>query len=156
MAPILLIIFFFGWVITPRLFDAPNWNKGQTLYKECDSYWWAQFLMIGNLVPFFQELNAGCNYPAWLFFVDFQLYLLVPLYVVLYKRSPALGILLQFLLIIADSGFLMWMSEVNNFRANYLSTEGQFLFAYIINKPYTKLITHSVGVLTAFAYMEYL
>jgi hypothetical protein len=50
----------------------------------------------------------------------------------------------------------MYMSYTYKFRANYLATEGYYLFSYIINKPYTKLLTHSLGVLTAFAFFEYL
>lgn len=156
VAPTLIIVFLFGWVIMPRLHDGPNWNMAQSLYKNCDRYWWAQFLMIGNLVPFWSELNAGCNYPAWIFLVDFQLFLLVPIYVILFKKKPVLGVLLQIFLIIADACLLAWMSKEYGFRACYLTTEGALLFAYVINKPYTKFVTHSVGVLTAFAYMEYL
>ena len=107
-------------------------------------------------MPFWSELTAGCNYPVWIFQVDFQLFLLVPLYVILYKKSPTLGVLLHVFLIIGDAILLAWMSITYGFRACYLTTEGALLFAYVINKPYTKFVTHSVGILTAFAYMKFL
>lgn len=82
--------------------------------------------------------------------------MLVPLYVIVYKRAPKVGIFLQFFLIIANACVLMWMSYHFNFRASPLATEGYYIFSYIVNKPYMKFVTHSVGVLAAFAYMNLL
>lgn len=42
------------------------------------------------------------------------------------------------------------------FRASPLTTEGYFLFSYLINKPWCKMQIHSLGVLTAFAYLNLL
>jgi hypothetical protein len=101
-------------------------------------------------------MTAGCNYQAWIFLVDFQLFLLVPFYVILYKKRPTIGVILHFVIIVVNMASLMWLADKEGFRANYLSTEGQLVFSYIINKPYFHLLTHSVGVLTAFAYYQYL
>lgn len=70
LAPMVYFVFFLGWVITPRLRDAPTWVATNQLFYKCDQYWWAQVLFIGNLVPWFEEATCGCFYWAWGFYVD--------------------------------------------------------------------------------------
>jgi len=154
LAPMIYVVFLFGWALGAHLNEGPNWSNYQCLYLNCDKYWWAQFLMIGNLVPYFSELNGGCNYSSWIFYCDMQLYLVIPLYVIVYKRSPKIGVFLQFFMILTNSAVLMWMSAEFNFRGSPLAPEGYYIFSYIVNKPYMKFQTHSIGVLTAFAYIE--
>ena len=94
LAPMLYLVFFFGWACGARLEDGPNWTNYQSLFLNCDRYWWAQLLMIGNIVPFFEDMNGGCFYWAWTFYCDFQLVFLVPLYVAVYAKSKKLGLAL--------------------------------------------------------------
>ncbi len=56
----------------------------------------------------------------------------------------------------ASSIFFMAMAHVYKFRASPLNPEGYYLFAYLINKPWCKMQMHSMGVLTAFAYLQLL
>jgi hypothetical protein len=60
------------------------------------------------------------------------------------------------LLIIANQVFAVIMSEVWNFKASPLGTEGFFLFSYMINKPYCKIYASCIGVLIGFAYHKLL
>ena len=71
LAPMLYFVFFLGWVITPRLKDAPTWVATNQLFYKCDQYWWAQVLFIGNIVPYFEEVSCGCFYWAWGLYCDF-------------------------------------------------------------------------------------
>ncbi|TNV84519.1 hypothetical protein FGO68_gene10143 [Halteria grandinella] len=156
IAPVLYLVFLVGWSSVARLETGPNWTNAQSLFLDCDKYWWAQILFIGNLVPYFSESNGGCFYWGWTFFIDMQLYLLVPVFVIVYKRAPRIGILLQFFLIFADAVFLMYMTSEYMFRASVLNVEGYYFFSVLGNKPYCKFVTYCVGVLAAFAYMELL
>jgi peptidoglycan/LPS O-acetylase OafA/YrhL len=70
LAPMLYLMFFLGWVITPRLKDAPAWPGTNQLFYECDKYWWAQLLFIGNIVPMFVEVTCGCFYWVWIVYCD--------------------------------------------------------------------------------------
>lgn len=107
LAPMLYFVFFFGWACGARLEDGPNWTNYQSLFLQCDKYWWAQLLMIGNIVPFFEDQNGGCFYWAWTFYCDLQLALLVPLYVAVYSKSRRAGVLLQGLIVVLGSVLLM-------------------------------------------------
>lgn len=53
LAPLLYLVFFFGWSLGPWIASGPNWTHYQTLFLECDTYWWSQILFIGNIVPYF-------------------------------------------------------------------------------------------------------
>ncbi len=71
VAPMLYLVFFFGWSTASRLNESPTWINYQQLFYECDKYWWGQVLMIGNFTPFWTEMNQGCFYWAWTIYVDF-------------------------------------------------------------------------------------
>jgi len=156
LAPLLYLAFFFGWSMGAWLSSGPNWTNYQMMFLHCDNYWWSQLLLIGNIIPYFQELNGGCFFWAWTFYVDFQLYLLIPLYLIVFMKAPKLGIALQVLIVVLSSIFYMLMAHYYQFRASPLNPEGYYLFAYLINKPWAKMMMHSMGALTGFAYLELL
>jgi hypothetical protein len=64
-------VFFMLWVVTPYLMDGPMWMNTNMLFFECNRYWWAQLLFIGNLVPYFTEVTIGCFYWGWAVYCDF-------------------------------------------------------------------------------------
>lgn len=42
LAPLLYLIFFFGWAAGSRLrTEKPAWIQYQLMFYQCDSYWWA-------------------------------------------------------------------------------------------------------------------
>ena len=53
LAPMLYLVFLFGWTSGARLSEGPAWINYENLFYKCDSYWWAQLLFVGNLVPWF-------------------------------------------------------------------------------------------------------
>ena len=65
LAPMYYFIFFVGWAVFPYLGAGPIWYTAHAMYDDCADYWWAQLLMIGNLVPFFQAPNYGCFFWGW-------------------------------------------------------------------------------------------
>jgi hypothetical protein len=71
-------------------------------------------------------------------YCDFQIFLLVPLYAIIYKRAPKAGIALMILLIIENIAFTLVMSHTYDFKAGPLAIEDYFMFSYVFNKPYTK------------------
>ena len=91
LLPLYYLTFFFGWLVGPVLFNSPLWTTYSGLYLNCEKYWWAQLLFIGNLVPFFSEATEGCMFWAWFLTTDLQLYLLIPLYVALIRKSKVIG-----------------------------------------------------------------
>ena len=53
LAPMYYFLFFCGWAIFPYLGAGPIWFSANLMFDECDKYWWAQLLMIGNIYPWF-------------------------------------------------------------------------------------------------------
>lgn len=78
----------------------------------------------------------------------------MPLYAIVYKRAPRTCIFIVLTLIVADVAALMIISDAYNFRASYLAPEGYLVWSYVYNKPYFHILTHGVGVLAAFGYMQ--
>jgi hypothetical protein len=70
LAPVYYAIFFIGWGLFPKVASGPIWYKGAMMYETCHENWWAQILLIGNLVPWFLAPNEGCFYWGWLIDVD--------------------------------------------------------------------------------------
>lgn len=94
LAPMLYLIFFCGWAIGSRLTESPAWINYQYMFYDCNKYWWAQILFIGNFVPSFTEIGLGCFGWGWAMYCDMQLTLLIPLYVVVFTRHRTIGIIL--------------------------------------------------------------
>ncbi|CDW83385.1 UNKNOWN [Stylonychia lemnae] len=156
LLPIYYLVLFFGWFVGPILFDAPLWSINKTLYLNCESYWWASVLFIGNLVPFFGEATEGCMFWSWFLACDLQLYLLIPLYVALIRKSKIVGYGLQFLLIAFNIAFAIIICLQKELRAGVFALENYYLFSDLLNKPYCKFATHGTGVMFAFLYWEIL
>ena len=113
-------------------------------------------LYIGNFMPFESEFNNGCMYWDWFLFVDFQLFLLVPLFVITMKKSPLIGMIVIFLMM--SVGFMSIVYNVHTYdlKAGVFSPEDYYLFSHYFNKPYSRLPTYVIGVMFAFLYSEIL
>jgi hypothetical protein len=156
LAPTTYFFFFMTWAIISRLDDGPLWMNSNTLYYECDKYWWAQVLFIGNLVPYFVEVTLGCFYWGWAIFCDMQCYLYVPFFALVYKKSPAAGIFIPIFLIIYNTVFTWVMSAEWDFKAGPLAIEDYYMFAIVYNKPWFKQGCHCTGILFGILYFEIL
>ena len=71
LAPLYYVIFFCGWGLFPYMGAGPIWYTANAMYDDCQDYWWAQLLMVGNIVPFFQAPNYGCFFWGWTILTDF-------------------------------------------------------------------------------------
>ncbi len=80
----------------------------------------------------------GCFYWGWAIYCDFQCFLYVPIFAVMYKRWPNAAITTMILLILENTLFVYLMSNAYDFKGGPLAIEDYYLFSYIFNKPYTK------------------
>jgi hypothetical protein len=87
LAPYFYFVFFASWALFPYMGVGPMWYSSHMMYDGCKDYWWAQVLFVSNIVPYFQAPNYGCFYWSWIVVCDMQLALLIPLYVVIYRRT---------------------------------------------------------------------
>ena len=138
IAPVYYIIFFAGWLIGPFLFSGPAWYVYSTIYHDCETYWWANVLFIGNLVPSFQIPTEGCFY--WSAFIQgyMQMYLFFPLLFVLYKKLPALFVVASVLLCLMSTTTLFYFAYWREFTVGILSLENYWLWDEIFRRPWNK------------------
>ena len=87
--------------------------------------------MIGNLYPYFQAPNYGCFFWGWSITTDLQLSLLVPLFVVIYKKREWAGNLFSALAILICCFFVYRTCMVWGLRAGPFAEENWYLFAYL-------------------------
>lgn len=154
--PFYYFVLSFGWFVVPRLNSGPVWYIYQELFYSCGTYWWAQVLLVGDMVPFFQAQNEGCYYWSWSVTNDIKLFLLVPFYVILYKRSRAWGHAVVVLVILGNCALNMLLTNSKDLTAGLFSSEDYYLFSTMANKFYTKLGPSAFGVMCAVLYLDVL
>ena len=87
--------------------------------------------MIGNIVPYFQAPNYGCFFWGWVITTDMQLALLIPFFVVIYKKKAWVGHLVAFIVVVLDSLGVAYVTDKYQLRAGPLAEENWYLFAYL-------------------------
>jgi hypothetical protein len=93
---------------------------------------------------------------SWVISVDFQLYVFIPFYVILFKKSRIAGLTLAWLMIVTGSVIIGLIASHYNFTAGIYTVENYELYAQIIIKPYCKLQVHGLGILSAILYLDIL
>jgi hypothetical protein len=157
IAPVFYTIFFLGWVAGAFLHSSqssPQWYLYQSLYQDCDRYWWSQLLFLGNWFPFFEDGNRGCFFWGFGIYCDLQLFLLIPPIIYLYVRSPKMGMTFMYLMIgvnIAVNVLVAWKYDL---KAGPLALENYYLFSYLMYKPYSKLAQLSIGMQFGILYTQ--
>jgi hypothetical protein len=93
---------------------------------------------------------------SWAIAADFQLYIFIPFYVILYKKSRTACIYFAWFLVFA--GTVIICSIVSNFNltAGAYTLENWYMYAKYLNKPYCKLQVHAIGILFCIMYLDLL
>mmetsp|Transcript_40924 Transcript_40924/g.46998 ORF Transcript_40924/g.46998 Transcript_40924/m.46998 type:complete len:700 (-) Transcript_40924:62-2161(-) len=154
--PVYYFIFFFGWICLPYLSDAPTWYLSETLFRDCDKYWWSTLLYFNNFYPFFVEGLNGCFYWPFVIVCDLQLYLLLPVWVLVYKMNKLAFHALMTVLSIGGAILLFFVFYNNKLSVGVLTLENYYLYAYNFNKPYGKLPSVALGCWIAVFYINLL
>ena len=149
-------IFFCGWAIFPYAGAGPIWFTAHSMYDECNEYWWAQLLMIGNLYPYFQAPNYGCFFWGWPITTDLQLSLFLPLFVLIYAKREWIGHAFVLCVIVVDTFFIVRVCLEYGLRVGPFAEENWYLFSYLFQKPFFKFHTYALGIAAAFLYMKIL
>ena len=117
------------------------------MYDGCADYWWAQVLFVSNLIPFFEAPNYGCFFWSWPVVTDMQLTLLVPLFVIIFKRCGSkAGHIFVIVCVIENVAVAMYIIFKYQVRAGPIAEENWYLFAMLVEKPWVKTGVFAVGV----------
>jgi uncharacterized membrane protein YidH (DUF202 family) len=86
---------------------------------------------------------------------ELQLYAFMPLFVWANRKHHVIGgLLLQFLLILLSTFLNVGLCYKYGLTAGALSLENYYLFGVILNKPYTKLASYSIGIYLSMIYLD--
>ncbi|XP_029372307.1 O-acyltransferase like protein [Echeneis naucrates] len=122
----------------------PYQSQNVTSLIDCKKGWWANVLLISNLVPFMET----CTPWSWYLSLDFQCYATTPVLLYLYRlnrgvfAAVAAGLLLMTVLIGAVITALMRLPV-----AHSILDSPEYLIEYY-SKPYTRYGPFLIGILT--------
>ena len=108
-------------------------------------------------MPWFTEICVGCFFWGWAIYCDMQVYLLIPIYVVIYKKLKTTGaVVFSILLITLNICFSMYICWLYKYTVGPGTAETYTFWSYLANKPHTKLYAQAIGVLVCLLYFEIL
>jgi peptidoglycan/LPS O-acetylase OafA/YrhL len=80
------------WIeIAPRLGSGPFWYQWENFLAPCRAFGWTNLLFVNNFFPWDMPNVETCFYHSWYLAVDMQLFIVAPLLVFWYQRSPRGG-----------------------------------------------------------------
>ncbi|XP_033116068.1 nose resistant to fluoxetine protein 6-like [Anneissia japonica] len=171
-----LFYFHRWWRITPAYFmtlaiwssllihlaDGPSANATFDGARQlCRATWWTNVLYINNLFPFPGTDGSICMIWSWYLAVDMQFFIITPPLLILLFKRPRLGIaatavvcVVSFITTASLTGYWGLKAGLNSGFYNNRSLE--FPDAQrIYNKPYTRISTYLVGILTGYVMFAY-
>ncbi|KAM9338056.1 O-acyltransferase like protein [Symphorus nematophorus] len=123
----------------------PYWFSFIDTLMDCKTYWWANILLVSNLLP----LNEACIPWTWYLSLDFQCYATTPLLVCFYRLNRGVfaavagGLLLMTTM---ASAVITALMQLPVFQPSMLTSENYSLHYYV--KPYTRYGPFLIGILT--------
>lgn len=151
LLPIYIIGFITAIYIVPLLYDGPIYERITFLQKYCSSNWGANIIYLNNFI----KPNDMCLPWTWYLATDFQMFLVVPLIVLLYYYKAILayaacGVLAIVSCIIQAVVFFKYKISLNLF--DYESQKSMMEFYYI--KPYCRINAYLLGIFFAWMYLQ--
>ena len=89
---------------------------------------------------------------TWFIDIDIQLFILIPVFVIIYKKVKVLGIIIPIVLVLLSIVYIMHIVMINEFRAGILALENYDIYSELITKPQTRIGSYCIGVLFGFFY----
>jgi hypothetical protein len=111
--------------------------------------------LINNLLP--KPTLCICFPWAWYIWVDFQLFLLVPLVVCLYKYRKSLGVAASILIIVGSliCDYVLAAAEHYHYILPTPGSSAQLNYLqHYYMKPYNRASPYFIGILLGFFYQE--
>ncbi|XP_055087649.1 O-acyltransferase like protein [Periophthalmus magnuspinnatus] len=122
----------------------PYWFPFVNTIMDCKSYWWANLLLVSNLLP----VHEICVPWTWYLSLDFQCYTTTPLLVFLYRLNKSVfgvvaGGLLLATTVTSSVTTALWHLPV--FHTKIMTSEN-YVFYYL--RPYTRYGPFLIGIMT--------
>lgn len=156
LAPAYYSMWMIVWAFTSRLSQGPMWHNTDNNTRTCEDQWMSTLFMLGNLFPKEMEPYSGCYQQAWPLQLDIQIAFFVPLFAIICWKSPVMGTLMSFGLIVANVFINMHYSMKYDLTIGLIDVNNYYLLQSIISKPWTKLQNVGHGALLAMWYTRVL
>ncbi|XP_073333655.1 O-acyltransferase like protein [Pagrus major] len=123
----------------------PYWFPFIDTMMDCKTYWWANLLLISNLLP----VHEICIPWTWYLSLDFQCYATTPLLVYFYRLNRSVFTVVAgglLLMTTVSSVVITALLQLPVFQPSTLTSENYVLYYYV--KPYTRYGPFLIGILT--------
>jgi peptidoglycan/LPS O-acetylase OafA/YrhL len=147
-----------GWLITisGKLNPGPLHSVFQeNAVEPCKKLWWSNILLINNIYPMTDVNDSSDWYSAkvcmswtWYLAVDFQLYLVSPIFVMIFWRFRKAGWYILCLTLFCAIGVQIWLGMHFHYSMNpfhYSDTKDEYHTVASI-KPYTRCVPYLLGL----------
>lgn len=122
--------------------------------EPCRELWWSNILLINNLYP--QTGTTGsdwysakaCMSWTWYLAVDWELYIISPIFVMLYWKHRKIGWIFLVMTLLGAIGVQIWLAMHFHYSMNpfhYLNTIDEYHTVASI-KPYTRCVPYLMGL----------
>lgn len=122
----------------------PYWFPFVTTIMDCKSYWWANLLLVSNLLP----VHKICVPWTWYLSLDFQCYTTTPLLVYLYRLNRGVFVVVAGGLLLATtvtSSVVTALWHLPVFQTTIMRSD-KYVFYYL--RPYTRYGPFLIGIVT--------
>lgn len=153
LTPLLAFAMYFSvFVIYPLASGPSRYQLYNTNIEECKAHGWSNLLYINNFYP----RNASCFGWVWYLANDFQMFLLLPWILILYKFFSLIGILVLVGLLVANIVCTFIVNWQYNFNVSPLwnTDPAEFMRVFYI-KPWIRITPYLVGLALAMMYENY-
>uniref|UniRef100_A0A3Q1FIM1 O-acyltransferase like protein-like n=1 Tax=Acanthochromis polyacanthus TaxID=80966 RepID=A0A3Q1FIM1_9TELE len=123
----------------------PYWFPFIDTLMDCKAYWWANLLLISNLLP----VHEICIPWTWYLSLDFQCYATTPLLVYFYRLNKGVFVVVAgglLLMTTVASSVITAIMQLPVFQPSTMTSENYVLCYYV--KPYTRYGPFLIGILT--------
>ena len=153
--PSLIAVLFFWYRLMRYVSNGPLWFMlTNAIQGTCAEHWLSTLLLVNNFTP--NRMSESCLSWTWYLAVDFQLFLITPLLVLLYRKNKKACLYLTIFLLVASLTTNGVLAHVYSLSPNMIFGGGYGDFRDILSsKPYTRAQSYLVGVLL-YQLLEYL
>ncbi|KAM6902086.1 O-acyltransferase like protein [Xenentodon cancila] len=123
----------------------PYWFPFIDTMMDCKAYWWANLLLISNLLP----VHEICIPWTWYLSLDFQCYTTTPLLVYFYRLNRGVFVVVAgglLLMTTVASAVTTAVLHLPVFQPSTMTSENYVLYYYV--KPYTRYGPFLLGIVT--------
>lgn len=155
LAPIYYIVFFTFWALFTMISSKPSWYISDYWFLQCQDQVWQVLVFINQLYPFFTKCTQGWYSFQYIIPNYMLLYPLLPLYVLAYRANKVVFYCLNALTLLIGTAVFFIIPYKYELKVGALAFEAEYMFAYLFNKPYTKLIAFAMANLIGAMYLSF-